>query len=497
MSIETEREFALAYDLPFESAYAPNTEVIYDDPDANPDAPIELPFLYEPRDYQAKEWDLIFNSGIKRFVRVWHRRAGKDKDFWNIFIAKTQEHPGQYYYFLPTIAQAKKVIYEGIDNEGMRFIDHIPEELIANANKGEMSWELINGSIIRLAGSDNFDDLVGTNIRGMVFSEWSLCNPLAWDYFEPMLRMNGGWAAFVFTARGRNHGYDIKEIAERNPERWHLSIKTIDDTGLMSREEYDQMLAEGKDPDIAAQEYYCSFDAAVKGAYFARQMEHVRAQGRYLPFPVEQKIPCVTYWDIGKNDMMSITICQFVGDDIRIVQYYEKNNEDFNHYADWLNRWRDFHGVTFSEHWAPHDIEVREFTGKGLKTRKQLAKEAGIKFITRERISTKEEGISLIRQLLPKCYFRKTKDEPATAHMSHLAPMLVKTDPSGCDFLMRCLSNFHQKYDEKRKRFLDYPDHDWSSHAVDSVQNLAQWHKDRNKPKETQPQGRKIKRKVF
>ncbi len=453
--------------------------VIYDE-EQEDDSEICLPHRYEPRDYQADEWDAFFNSDINRFIRVWHRRAGKDKDLWNIFITATQQKVGQYYYMLPSIAQAKKVIYEGIDNDGMRFIDHIPESLILTANKSELKWELINGSIIRLAGSDNFDSLVGTNMCGVVFSEWSLCNPLAWDYFEPMLEMNGGWAAFVYTARGRNHGYTLLEGAKRFPDHWHVSVKTIEDTGLMTRERYDRLIAQGKDPDIAEQEYYCSFDAAVKGAYYGKQVKSLIALGRYFKFDIEPNIPCRTYWDIGLNDMMSIVILQPVGKELRIVQYYEANNEDFKHYIDWLYRWRDVHGVTFSEHWAPHDIEVRTFTGKGtLKTRKQIALEAGIKFRTRERIASKEEGISLVRQLIPKLYLRKTYGETKMGAINvSLVPIFSKADPSGCEHLVNCLGNYHQKYDEKKNIYLDRPDHDWSSHANDAVQNLAAWVKE-------------------
>lgn len=497
MSSNIHTEPALGYGLPFEPAYDDRTEVIYDSHKESEDADIELPHLYQPRSYQAEESAIFFESEITRFIRVWHRRAGKDKDAWNLMITACMLDVGQYYYLLPTTAHARRAIYENIDNEGMRFIDHIPDEMVLSHDKGEMMWEFINGSILRLGGSDNFDAMVGANIKGIVFSEWSLCNPMAWDYFEPMLEMNGGWAMFVYTARGRNHGWTLLEMALDNPESWHASVLTIEDTGLMTRERYEQKLKETLDEDKLRQEWYCDFNAAMAGAYFAKIMEKVRGLGRYFPFPVEQKLQCITYWDIGKNDMMSITIVQCIGDEGRIVQYFEDNNEDFNYYIDWLNRWREYHGVTFQEHWAPHDIEVREFTGKGLKTRKELAREAGIRFITRERISNKNEGISLIRQLLPKLYFRKTYGEPQTAHISRTAPIYSKKDPSGCEHLWNCLSNYHQAYDEKRQVFKDHPEHDWSSHAVDSIQNMAQWWKERSKPKQQPKQGRQIKRKIF
>jgi len=269
---------------------------------------------------------------------------------------------------------------------------------------------------------------------------------------------------------------------------------------LMTRERYNQLLAEGVDEDTAEQEYYCSFEATVKGAYFSKIMKALMQKGRYYPFAIETMIPCYTYWDLGVADMMTITIVQWISGAPRVVQYYENNNEDISHFIEWLNKWAVMHGVTFAEHWAPHDIEVRTHTGKGtLKTRKQIAKEAGISFKTRERVATKDEGHTLIRQLLPKLAFRKTYGEPETPYIDPNSPIFSRSDPSGCQHLWNALTSYHQKYDPKRKIYLDRPDHDWSSHAVDSIQNMAAWYKEKTdvKPQPGSQKGRRIKRSLL
>ena len=180
---------------------------------------ITLPHNFKPRKYQLpflKAWD----SGIKRFILVWHRRSGKDKTVFANLVKKMFERVGTYFYFLPTYTQAKKVIWTGADKDGFRFLDHIPKELIkGEINETEMRVELIpppghtSGSIIQLVGADNIDRIVGTNPIGVVFSEYSLMKPKVWEYIRPILAENGGWAVFVFTPRGMNHAWNLLQDA--------------------------------------------------------------------------------------------------------------------------------------------------------------------------------------------------------------------------------------------------------------------------------------------
>ena len=131
---------------------------------------------------------------------------------------------------LPTQRQAKKVIWNGLDGEGRRIVDQaFPKELRTRSDATEMLIELKNGSIWQLCGSDNYDSLVGANPVGVVFSEWSLCNPKAWDYIRPILAENGGWALFIYTPRGTNHGKALYSMAIDN-DAWMASLLTVEDT---------------------------------------------------------------------------------------------------------------------------------------------------------------------------------------------------------------------------------------------------------------------------
>ncbi|GFP31685.1 hypothetical protein HKBW3S34_02606, partial [Candidatus Hakubella thermalkaliphila] len=162
-----------------------------------------------------------------------------------IMVKKSFERIGTYFYFLPTYSQAKKVIWDNIDNEGARMLDHIPKEIIKNTNATELKIELINGSVIQLIAADEFENSgVGTNPIGVVFSECSGTNAKAWDFIRPILKANGGWAIFNFTPRGKNHAWNVLQIAKDNAT-WFWEVLTVEDTGVLTKKQIDEERKEG------------------------------------------------------------------------------------------------------------------------------------------------------------------------------------------------------------------------------------------------------------
>ena len=237
---------------------------------------IQIPHKFNPREYQLPLLKALDN-GINRAVIVWHRRSGKDKTCFNYMVKRAFEKVGTYFYFLPTGRQAKKVIWDNIDNEGFRMLDHIPKEVVKHTNSVEMKIELINGSIIQLIAADEFSKSgVGTNPVGVVFSEYSINRPEVWDFVRPILTVNKGWAIFNFTPRGTNHAHKILQIA-RNQPNWFSEILTIKETGILTEEDIDKEREEGMSEDLIEQEYYCKF---IEGAgSFFRNIEACVYQG--------------------------------------------------------------------------------------------------------------------------------------------------------------------------------------------------------------------------
>jgi hypothetical protein len=228
---------------------------------------ITLPHKFSPREYQLPLLNAL-DSGKTRALIVWNRRSGKDKTCFNFMVKKAFEKVGTYFYFLPTYSQAKKVIWDNIDNEGFKMLDHIPKELVKSTNATELKIELRNGSVIQLIAADEFKKSgVGTNPIGVVFSEYSITDPEAWKFVSPILAVNGGWAIFNFTPRGMNHAWTLLQQVKDN-NKWFVQTLTVDDTKVLTGEALEEE-KRNNPQDLFEQEYYCKFIEGA-GSFFKR-----------------------------------------------------------------------------------------------------------------------------------------------------------------------------------------------------------------------------------
>jgi hypothetical protein len=388
------------------------------------------------------------DSGFLRAIQVWHRRSGKDKTDWNFMIKKAFEVIAPYYYFFPTYSQGKKALWDGIDNTGFKFLDHIPKEVRVSTNDTEMKVKLINGSLIQVVGTDNIDSIVGTNPRGCVFSEYSLQDPKAWQFVRPILAANGGWAIFNYTPRMHNHAWELLQVAKADPIHWYWEIKTADDTKaippeVLAQEKIEMAKQTGNDA-LYEQEYFCSFEAPVEGAYYGSQLMVIEKENHITDVPYDHSIPVETFWDLGVGDTTAIWFLQRVGMEKRFIDYYETNGEGLDHYVQVLQDKK----YIYAEHTAPHDIEVRELSSG--KSRLEIAKTLGIKFNIAPKL-TIEDGINASRSVLSSCWFDKTK----------------------CDRGLNALKSYHKEWDEDNKCYKNHPEHDWSSNGSDAFRYFA------------------------
>ena len=121
-----------------------------------------------------------------------------------------------------------------------------------------------------------------------------------------------GWAIFNYTPRGKNHGFDLFEMAKNNP-KWFVQKLTVDDTKVLTEEEIDEERKSGMTEDMIQQEYYCSFTAAIQGAYYWKQYDEAERAGRFMNVPYDDNVPVYTVWDLGVSDAMAIGFYQIVG----------------------------------------------------------------------------------------------------------------------------------------------------------------------------------------
>ncbi len=428
---------------------------------------IVLPYNYKPRFYQLPAWKYMQGTEEgKRAACVWHRRAGKDLFGINVVSVKAQERVGTYWHLLPTYKQGRAIVWNGSTRDGRQFLDHFHPDLVAAKNNTEMRVTFQNGSHYQVVGTDDVNSLVGTNPIGCIFSEYSLHDPAAWNYLRPILKENGGWALFIYTARGHNHGYELIEMAKGNT-KWFSQIlvagsagtKRSDNTPVFSDEDIDEERRSGMPEEMVQQEYFCSFDASMVGAYYGSQMRLAESDGRIMDYiPHDPRISVDTFWDLGMDDTTSIWFAQFLNNEVRIIDYYENSGEGLAHYVKMLRGQIDdgSHRLQYlyGRHYGPHDLEVRDLSGNG-QSRRELMKSLGVKF----NIVKKHEvvdGIEAVRSLIPRCFFSM----------------------KNCARGVEALRTYRKQYDEKRKTFLDHPLHDWSSNGADAFRMMAMGHKE-------------------
>lgn len=403
---------------------------------------IKVPLNFTPREYQ-RPFIQAMKGGKKRAVCVWHRRAGKDKTFLNFMIPRMFERKGAYYYYFPTQAMGRDILWDGIDKDGFKFIDHFPAELIAKKNDAEMKIELKTGSIFKIRGTDR-NEPIGVNPVGVVFSEFSRQNPkTGWDLVRPILAENGGWAVFNFTPRGKNHAHRLYRMAQENPD-WFCQKLDVNDTQAIPLSAVEDDRKSGMSEEMIQQEYFCSFDVGQAGSYYGRLMAKLWEDGHMSRCPYEQNAQVYTFWDLGIGDSTAIWFAQFIRQEIHVIDYYENHGESIHHYIKYVKD----KPYIYAQHFGPHDLKQRSLqTGQ---TMLDTAAELGIDFevLPPYRI---EDGIEAVRSVLPLCWFN------------------LDTCRDGID----ALENYHSEFNEKRESYSTTPCHDWSSHGADAMRYLA------------------------
>lgn len=398
---------------------------------------------FTPRFYQLPIVEAIEDKGYKRVLAIMPRRAGKDITAFNLCIRQCLKKICVVYYIFPTYSQAKKVIWDSVTNDGKRILDYVPDELVVSKNSQEMKIRFSNGSLLQLVGSDNVDRLVGTNPYGVVFSEYAIQDPKAYQFIRPILVANDGWALFISTPRGKNHLWELYNIALNSPE-WFCYKLSVEDTGHISLSSIEKEREEGlMSDDLIQQEYFTSFDLGVEGSYYVKYIDRMRLRGQIGQVPWEVGFKVHTAWDLGVRDTTTIIFFQVIGQTIRIIDCYEKNKEGLEHYVKVIQS----KPYTYGKHIAPHDIKVKEF-GTGI-TRLEKARQLGITFTIASDVSI-VDGIEAVRTGLGKTWI----------------------DEYTCAPLIKALENYRQEYDSKKKTYKGNPLHDWSSNFADAARYL-------------------------
>jgi phage terminase large subunit len=405
-------------------------------PEISPKISVELEYRARPQ-FQA------FHHRRERFACiVAHRRAGKTvacvHDLHRGALLSQKLRP-RFAYLSPFLRQSKQVAWDYL-----RAAMAPSRDVGANVHESELRVDYPNGGQVRLFGADNPDALRGIYLDGVVLDEYADMDPRVWsEIIRPALADRQGWAVFIGTPKGRNAFFEMWRRAQSDAGWFSLMLKASE-TGLIAASELELARRDLSEAQYA-QEFECSFDAAVRGAYYGNLMRQAESDGRVCGVAYDPAALVWTAWDLGIRDATAIWFAQVIGREIRIIDYYEACGVDLGHYARELMA----KPYAYAGHIVPHDAQAKEL-GTG-KSRLEVLAGLGLKGITLAPIHRIEDGINAVRVVIPRCWF----------------------DARKCSRGLDALALYRAEHDDKHAVLRPHPVHDWTSHAADAFRYLA------------------------
>lgn len=370
---------------------------------------------------------------------VCHRRAGKTVGCVADLVldAKhTKKQDARFAYVAPHFNQAKDVAWMYVK----RLTADIPG---VQLNESELRADFPNGARVRLYGADNPDRLRGLYLDGCILDEYADMRPSVWgEIIRPMLMDRKGWAAFIGSPKGRNEFFRVYERA-KNDADWFALLLRASESGLISYEEIEDARKE-LTPEQFEQELECSFEAAIMGAYWGKELAQADRDGRICEVPHDPLLPTHTAWDLGIGDSTAIWFFQVVGSEVRVIDHYENHGQGLPHYASVLFA----KGYKYGDHWVPHDARVKELGTGRTRVETLISLKLPPRIVPDHKVM---DGINAVRKTLPSVWFDSFK----------------------CADGIEALRQYQADYDEKLRTFKDIPRHDWASHTSDAMRYLA------------------------
>lgn len=215
--------------------------------------------------------------------------------------------------------------------------------------------------------------------------------------------------------------------------------------------EQERQLELAKYPDRYEHTYEGAYATAFEGAYFSGLLTKAKAEGRIGKVAADPLLPLRAFIDIGGSgaqaDAFCIWIVQFVGQEIRVLDYYEVVGQVLGEHIAWLRR-KEYDQAIIR---LPHDgVNENNITGKKYVDH---FRDAGFRCdppLPNQGRGAASLRIEAVRRIMPKCWFNADTTEPGR----------------------EALGYYHERKDETRNVGLG-PEHDWSSHAADAFGLMA------------------------
>lgn len=204
-----------------------------------------------------------------------------------------------------------------------------------------------------------------------------------------------------------------------------------------------------------------------EGSVYRKQLDKLVSEGRFCAIPIEPSLPVHSFWDLGLNDDMAIWLMQAFGKELRMICCYGNRDEGMEHYINWLHDFADEHEIRYGDHYAPHDIKVRDLMTN--QSRIKTAKRMGIKFKLVERCKSKRESIQALKNVFPRIWIDKTRCD--TDISGTTGDLSKKTG-------WKALKALKRDWDPEDEVFKDETGPKWATNYTDAIQQMGLYYKD-------------------
>jgi phage terminase large subunit len=267
---------------------------------------------------------------------------------------------------------------------------------------------------------------------------------------RPTIRVEGSEIWFSWNPRHKKDAVDEFMRAKKPDNAIVVEANWRDNPFWNSVLEAERRQDEVSYPERYDHTWEGGYAKAFEGAYFAAVLNACKREGRIGKVSADPLLPKKAYWDLGGSgataDAMSIWIVQFVGQEIRVLDYIEGQGQVLAYFVNELRRkgYEHIHCV------LPHDgVNENNITGKRYAQHLEDA-EFSTTIVPNQGRGAAALRIEAVRRVFPKVWFNESTTE------------------DGRD----ALGFYHEKKDEERNVGLG-PDHDWSSHAADAFGLMA------------------------
>ncbi len=283
-------------------------------------------------------------------------------------------------------------------------------------------------------------------IRLLWVDEAEPVSETAWMKAIPTVREDGSEIWVTYNPERKNSATHKRFRLNPPDDAKIVEMNWRDNPWFPSTLQKTRLEDKAKRPDQYEHVWEGDFVTVVEGAYFAASLSEAKAEGRIGNVSKDPLMGLRAYWDIGgtgaKADATAIWICQFVGREIRVLDYYEAQGQPLATHLNWMRE----KGYEKAFCWLPHDGATNEKTIDVSYESAIRAAGFGADHIPNQGPGAAKMRVESARRLFPSIWFN------------------AATTEAGRD----ALGWYHEKRSDDDRNIGLGPEHDWSSHGADA-----------------------------